>query len=146
METIKNYIENIPEKWKESYIKLMETVDKNIPKGFEKIIQYNMPTYAIPLENYPKGYLDTKLPLPFISIGVQKNHIAYYHLGIYSDEKLLNWFQEEYKNNVKTKLNMGKSCIRFTNPKNIPYELMGELSKKITAEDWIKIYEESRKR
>ncbi len=144
MENIQDYIDNIPEKWRDGYIKLMEVVDKNIPKGFIKIMQYNMPTYVITLEDYPNGYLDTGLPLPFLSIGVQKNHIAYYHMGIYGDSELLKWFQEEYAKNVKVKLNMGKSCIRFTNVKNIPYELMGELTRKITPEQWIKTYEKSR--
>ncbi|ANH79954.1 hypothetical protein A8C56_02255 [Niabella ginsenosidivorans] len=39
------------------------------------------------------------------------------------------------------KTDMGKSCIRFKNPKTIPFGLIGELSKKITGKDWIAMYE-----
>jgi hypothetical protein len=53
---------------------------------------------------------------------------------------LLTWFQEEYAEQVSTKLNMGKSCIRLTNPKNIPYTLVGELMGKMTVEEWIERY------
>ena len=92
------------------------------------------------------GYHVTpETPLPFISLAAQKRHIALYHMGIYGDPKLLNWFQDEYSKVVPTKLNMGKSCIRFTNTKNIPYELIGELASKISVEKWIECYETNRK-
>jgi len=38
-------------------------------------------------------------------------------------------------------LNMGKSCIRFTSAKNIPFELIGELVAKMTPAQWISKYE-----
>ena len=61
-------------------------------------------------------------------------------MGIYADPELLTWFQEEYPNHMDTKLNMGKSCIRFTNPSKIPFQLIGELVSKLTVEDWIEMY------
>jgi hypothetical protein len=36
---------------------------------------------------------------------------------------------------------MGKSCIHFKKPDKIPFELIGELCSKMTANQWIKIYE-----
>jgi hypothetical protein len=62
-------------------------------------------------------------------------------MGIYSDPDLMQWFTKEYPKHVKTKLDMGKSCIRFKNPKVIPFQLMGELVNKMTADDWIEKYE-----
>jgi hypothetical protein len=41
---------------------------------------------------------------------------------------------------VKTKLDMGKSCIRFKKPELIPFELLGELFSKMTVQDWIDNY------
>lgn len=101
-----------------------------------------MPTFVVPLVDYPAGYLKRKdEPLPFFSIGVQKRHLALYHMGLMGNPDLLNWFQQTYQKQVPTKLNMGKSCIRFTNPKHIPYELLGELMEKITPQQWIVDYE-----
>ena len=57
----------------------------------------------------------------------------------------MEWFTNEYPKYVKTKLNMGKSCIRFRNPDHIPFELIGELAGKMTVEEWIKLYEKNRK-
>jgi len=136
------YINSMDEKWKEACIRLMNIVDENIPEGFEKTMQYQMISYVVPLSTYPNGYHVTpNTPLPFISLGVQKRHIALYHMGIYANPKLLKWFQDEYSKRVPTKLNMGKSCIRFTNTKNIPYELIAELVKKMSMEKWIECYE-----
>lgn len=67
-------------------------------------------------------------------------------MGVYSDKKLLDWFVTEYPKHSKTKLDMGKSCIRFKKMDQIPYALIGELVSKISMEEWIAIYEENVKR
>ncbi|MBU9720974.1 MULTISPECIES: DUF1801 domain-containing protein [Bacillaceae] len=142
MSDIERYINNLDNKWKDSFIQLKQVIDENIPKGFEAEMQYGMPSYVVPLSTYPDGYHCKKdTPLPFISIAAQKKHIAVYHMGVYADQELYQWFTEEYPNHVDTKLNMGKSCIRFTNPKKIPYQLIGELVSKMTVKDWIGKYE-----
>ncbi|WP_252313031.1 DUF1801 domain-containing protein [Sinobaca sp. H24] len=142
MSEVEQYVENIEEKWKDSFPALLKVIDQHIPPGFELKIQYGMPSYVVPLTLYPEGYhVDKNTPLPFISLAAQKNYISVYHMGIYADQKLLEWFQNEYPSHMSAKLNMGKSCIRFTNPKNIPYQLMGELASKMTCEEWIKKYE-----
>lgn len=139
---IDEFIAQIDEKWHGAFIKLMEAIDENLPPGFEKSIDRNMIVYNVPLTTYPKGYHVTRnTPLPFLALAPQKRHIGLYHMGIYSNPELLKWFQEAYAEAVPTKLNMGKSCIRWTSTKHIPYELIGELSKKMTVEQWIAAYE-----
>ncbi len=141
------YISKLPEDRKEAVSKLRETVKNNLPKGFEECISYKMIGYVVPYSLYPDGYhVDPKLPLPFINIASQKNFVALYHSGIYADEKLHDWFVGEYPKHVKTKLDMGKSCVRFKNIKNIPYELIAELCQKMAPQDWITIYEQNIKK
>jgi len=103
--------------------------------------------YVVPHSLYPKGYhCNTKLPLPFVNIAAQKNFIALYHMGIYANPELLKWFVDEYPKHCKAKLDMGKSCIRFKKPDQIPLQLIGELMKKITVENWINLFEASFKK
>ena len=136
------YIEQLPEDRKEVMSKLRKTILDNLPEGFKEEMSYGMLGYVVPHSKYPDGYhCDPKLPLPFINLASQKNHIGFYHMGIYSDPDLMQWFTKEYPKHVKTKLDMGKSCIRFKNPKVIPFKLMGELVSKMTADDWIEKYE-----
>lgn len=136
------YIAEAPEDRREALEKLRQTVLKNLPKGFKEGMQYGMIGYAVPHELYPNGYhCDPKQPLPFMSFASQKNSINFYHMGIYADNNLLNWFVAEFPKHSKKKLDMGKSCIRFKKPDDIPFELIGELSKKVTPEQWISTYE-----
>tara|TARA_R110002124_G_scaffold287089_1_gene470270 strand:- start:47295 stop:47753 length:459 start_codon:yes stop_codon:yes gene_type:complete len=140
--TPQQYIEELPEERKEVISKLRQTVIDNLPEGFKETMGYGMLAYIVPFSAYPDGYhCDPKTPLPFLNIASQKNHIAIYHSGIYSDPELLEWFTTEYPKHVTGKLDMGKSCIRFKNPKKIPFKLLGELFTKMTVEDWIKRYE-----
>ena len=141
------YISELPEDRKEVISKLRQTILINIPKGFEEKMSYGMLGYVVPHSIYPDGYHCTpELPLPFLSIASQKNHIGFYHMGIYSDPELLKWFTAEFPKHSKRKLDMGKSCIRFKNPNDIPYELLGQLVGKMSVADWISKYENTVKR
>ncbi|WP_342664938.1 DUF1801 domain-containing protein [Jeotgalicoccus psychrophilus] len=141
MMTFDEYVQNIDEKWKASFLKTWATIETHLPQGFEVGISHGMPGFEVPLEQYPEGYHVDNEPLPFIGIAVQKKHLAVYHMGMYREPKIYNWFTEEYPKHMTTKLNMGKSCIRFTNPKKIPYELLAELAEKMTVDKWIELYE-----
>ncbi len=139
------YLEAIPEERQPAFNRLREIILENLPEGFEETMQYGMPAYVVPHSLFPAGYhCNPKDPLPFINIASQKNFIALYHMGIYADPELLAWFEAEYPKHSKTKLNMGKSCIRFRNVKTIPFELIAELVQKMPPEKWIGIYEASR--
>ncbi len=141
------YISELPEERKQPMLKLRETILENLPKGFQEEMSYGMIGYVVPHSLYPAGYhVNPELPLPFINIASQKNFIALYHMGIYGDKDLLNWFVKEYPKHSKTKLDMGKSCIRFKNTNHIPYKLVGELASKMNAEQWINKYEQALKK
>jgi len=140
------YFENVSPAFSSAMLQLRSSILDNLPDGFQEIINYNMPSYVVPHEIYPSGYhCDTKLPLPFISIAAQKNFIALYHMGIYADPALLDWFISEFSKHSKSKLDMGKSCIRFKKPDQIPFELIAQLVQKITVQDWIHLYEQKLK-
>lgn len=145
--TPSEYISQIPEDKIYYFQKLRKTILNNIPTGFEEQINYGMIGYVVPKSIYPKGYhCDTNLPLPFVNIASQKNFIALYHMGIYANTTLLNWFISEYPKHCKRKLDMGKSCIRFKKVEEIPFELIAELMQKLTVNQWIDIYEKNIKK
>ena len=136
------YMAELPEERKEIMTQLRQAILDNLPDGFEEVMSYGMLGYVVPHSKYPDGYhCDPKLPLPFINLASQKNHIGFYHMGIYSDPNLMEWFTAEYPKHATNKLDMGKSCIRFKNPKKVPVELLGELVRKVSADDWIATYE-----
>ncbi|MEM7551359.1 MAG: DUF1801 domain-containing protein [Bacteroidota bacterium] len=136
------YIEQLPEDRKLAISKLRQEIKSNIPDGFEEEMSYNMIGYVVPHSIYPSGYhCDPKLPLPFINLASQKNHVAVYHSGIYTYQQLMDWFIFEFEKLDLGKLDMGKSCIRFKKMDKIPFELIGELASKMSVEQWIELYE-----
>ena len=141
------YISELPADRRPAMEQLRQTIKANIPPGFEEVMSYGMIGYVVPHELYPDGYhCSPELPLPFINLASQKNYIALYHSGVYADPKLLEWLKKEYAEQVPTKIDMGKSCIRFKKLEHIPYDLIGELCSKMTVDDWIALYESRIKR
>ena len=145
VDNVTEYIEALPDDRREIIQKLRAIIHENLPSGFEEALQYDMISYVVPFSLYPSGYHAKKgEPLPFISLASQKNHIALYHMGLYGDPDVEKWFVDEYAKRIPRKLDMGKSCIRFKNMAQIPYELIGELCGKISVQDYIEIYEKAR--
>lgn len=145
--TIENYLNELPEDRIAPMMELRKTILNNLPKGFSEGMGYGMMGYVVPHTIYPNGYhCDPKQPLPFAGLASQKNSINFYHMGIYANPELLDWFVNEYPKHCKTKLDMGKSCIRFKKMDQIPYKLIGELMAKMTVNDWITLYEKNLKR
>lgn len=141
--TVEEYIAAIPADRIDQFNLIRNAIKQNLPDGFEECISYGMIGYVVPHSIYPNGYhCDPKLPLPFLSVASQKNSINLYHMGIYMNSNLLDWFVKSYTEQVKGKLDMGKSCIRFNPKKEIPFQLIGELCSKMTVQDWITVYED----
>lgn len=142
-----DYINQLPEDRKKPIIKLRKVIKDYLPKGFEEGMSYGMIGFYVPHSIYPNGYhCDPKLPLPFLSIASQKNSINFYHMGIYAKPEVYDWFVAEFPKHSKRKLDMGKSCIRFKYVDEIPYELLAELCKKMTPQEWISVYEKTFKK
>lgn len=142
-EAVEDYLAGIEDDARRDAMReLVATIRASLPTGFEEVLSGSMPSWVVPLSTFPDGYHCTPgQPLPFLSVANQKRHIAVYHLGIYSDPELLAWFEGAYAAQVPTKLNMGKSCIRFSNAKKIPFALLGELMTKMTPEQWVERYQ-----
>lgn len=139
--TINDYIQSIPKNRKTLFLKLWETIKNNIPEGFEERLSFGMPGFVVPESIFPDGYHCNKNePLPFLSLANHKNYISLYHMGLYMDDKLFQWFVNEYSKISKKKLGIGKSCIRFTDERDIPFDLIEELMKKMDVHTYIKLY------
>ncbi len=145
--TPQQYMDSLPDDRKQAMNELRKTILKDLPKGFKEVMGYGMLGYVVPHSLYPDGYhCDPKLPLPFMGFASQKNFVAVYHMGVYADKTLLDWFTAEFAKQSKTKLFMGKSCIRFKKWDQMPFELIGKLASKMTPQDWIEVYEKRLKR
>ncbi|MEG0851199.1 MAG: DUF1801 domain-containing protein [Flavobacterium sp.] len=145
--TVDEILNKLPEDRAEAFNNLHNVIVDNLPEGFEAAISYGGLGYVVPHTVYPAGYHCKPIePLPFAGLASQKNSINFYHMGIYSDPELLEWFVAEYPKHSKQKLDMGKSCIRFKKFDQIPNELIGELMQKMTVKQWVDLYESKLKK
>jgi hypothetical protein len=138
---IEEFLASIPEERRSAILALRNTILENIPSGFEERISPTGITFVVPLEKFPAGYhTKANTPLAMIWISNEKNYISLHHLGLYGNKELLDWFTSAYAEQVPSKLDMGKGCVRFKKMDQIPYELVTKLVKKISVERWIEIY------
>ena len=138
---VDSYLAALPEERRSCLSGLRKVIVENLPGGFTEVMT-DMPGYVVPLSIFPDGYhctVDT--PLPFMSFASRKNFVALYHFGMYVDQELMQWFLEEYPKHVGSKLDMGKSCVRFKNIDQIPLELIAELAAKRSVDEWIARYQ-----
>ncbi|RMH60587.1 MAG: DUF1801 domain-containing protein [Calditrichaeota bacterium] len=137
-----DYLAQLPEERRIAVSRLRDIIRQKIPEGFEETMLYGMIAYAVPLSRYPAGYhVRPNEPLPFINLASQKNHIALYHMGLYADQALLDWFLDAWPRHSQSRPDMGKSCVRFKNPRTIPFALIEQLIPKMSCDRWIALYE-----
>jgi len=137
-----DYINQLPEDRRAPMSRLRRVILDNLPEGYVEVMQYGMIGYVVPLNLYPAGYLaNPEQPLPLLGLASQKNHIALYHMALYASPDLNAWFADEYARRVKGRMDMGKSCLRLKKMAEIPYDLIGELCRKINVAEYIALIE-----
>ena len=118
--TVDEYVKGLPEDRRKAISALRKVILDNLPEGYQECMSYGMIGYVVPHSIYPKGYqCNPKLPLPFVNLGSQKNHMALYFMSIYGSAPLREWFEDAYKKSGKT-LDMGKACVRFKTLEDLP--------------------------
>ncbi|MGE5692212.1 MAG: DUF1801 domain-containing protein, partial [Candidatus Zixiibacteriota bacterium] len=118
-----------------------EVILRNLPKGYEEVMQYGMIGYVVPHRLYPPGYhCDPSQPLTYAALASQKNHMAIYFMTIYGHKETEEWFKKAYKASGK-KLDMGKSCVRFKKLDDLPLEVIGQVVARTPVEKYIQYVE-----
>lgn len=139
--TVAEYVKSLPPDRREAIEALRKVILANIDPIIEEGMSYGMIGYYIPHRHYPPGYHCTpELPLPYAGLASQKNHLSYYTMAIYGDEKEVDWFKSEWKKTGK-KMDMGKSCIRFKKLDDLPLELIAASLRRTPAAKFIEQYE-----
>lgn len=140
--TVDEYLGELDDIRRDAISAVREVVLENLPDGYEEGIGFGMITYSVPLSTFPDTY--NKQPLMYAALASQKRHMAVYLTNVYGDGSLEAWFREQYLATGK-KLDMGKSCVRFKKLEDLPLELVGEAIAKTPIDEFLVIYQESRK-
>jgi hypothetical protein len=142
--TVEEYLEGLPEDRRAALVAVRKVILKNLPKGYEEVLQYGMPAYVVPLTVFPAGYLNRKNePLPYICLASQKNYMSIYMMSVYGAAEAE--FRSEYKATGK-RLDMGKCCVRFRKLEDLPLDVIGKAVARYPMKKWIEISVSSRKK
>ncbi len=136
-ETVDQYLAELPEDRRDALEKVRKVILKNLPKGYEEVMNWGMITYEVPLKTCPDTY--NGKPLMYGALASQKNHMAVYLTGIYMDSKTRRLFEKSYKATGK-RMDLGKSCVRFRKIDDLPLELIGESVALFEVSDFVERY------
>ncbi|HEY5915320.1 MAG TPA: DUF1801 domain-containing protein [Verrucomicrobiae bacterium] len=135
--TVDEYLNGLSSERREAISAVRKVILANLPEGYQECMSYGMIGYVVPHSIYPKGYqCNPKLPLPFVNLGSQKNHMALYLMCIYGDAKTDEWFRKAWEKTGR-KLDSGKGCIRFKRLEDVPLEVVGQLIARTPVADYI---------
>ena len=139
--TVEQYLAELPDDRREAIDTVREVILKNLPKGYEEVMNWGMITYQVPLETYPDTY--NRKPLMYAALASQKKHMAVYLTGIYMDDEARREFEAAYRATGK-RYDVGKSCVRFRKLEDLPLELIGESIALFGATEFVERVQEVR--
>ena len=67
---VEQYLNQLPEERKSAISVVREVILKNLPKGYNEVMNWGMITYEVPLSIYPDTY--NKKPLIYIALASKK--------------------------------------------------------------------------
>ena len=141
--TVEEYLKELPEDRRQVVSEVRGVILQNLPDGYQETMNWGMISYEVPLERYPDTYNDQ--PLMYMALAAQKNHYAVYSSGVHLEASLEAWVRAEFKKAGK-KLDMGKSCIRFKKLENLPLHVVEKIAGGQRVDEFIRLYEDSRKK
>src|SRR4051812_18850353 len=141
VKTPAQYIASLPADRAQTITTVRALVNHHIPRGYDECLVWGTIGWTIPLSRYPDTY--NQQPLCYVGLSSQKNYCSLYLMGAFWSASQLEQLKAAFKAAGK-KLDMGKCCVHFESPDDLPLEPIGTLISAISSEKWIEMYEQSR--
>ena len=141
--TVARYLAELPAERRASIARVRAVIRKRLPKGYRESMNWGMICWQIPLTRYPDTY--NGQPLGYVALAAQKNHYALYLMGVYADQAQSRTLAAAYKA-LGRKPDMGKSCVRFRKPEDLPLAAILELVGSMPVDDYVAACEKGRAR
>jgi hypothetical protein len=141
VKTPAQYIASLPAGRAKTIVTVRALVNKHIPRGYDECLVWGTIGWTIPLSRYPNTH--NKQPICYVALSSQKNYCSLYLMGAFWSASHLEQLKAAFKAAGK-KLDMGKCCIHFESPDDLPLEAIGKLISSFSSEEWIEMYERSR--
>jgi hypothetical protein len=134
--SVSSFLSTLPAEKRKVLSAVRATIRKNLPKGYEEVLQGKLISYVVPLSLSGKTY--NGHPLWYAALASQKNYFTLHLMTVYGDKRSLAHIQDGFKRAGK-RLDMGKACIRFKKIEDLPLDVIGENIGRMPMNDWIKL-------
>ena len=141
VKTPAQYIASLPADRAKTIAAVRAHVNKHIPSGYDECLVWGTIGWTIPLSRYPETH--NNQPICYVALSSQKNYCSLYLMGAFWSASQLEQLKAAFKGAGK-KLDMGKCCVHFESPEDLPLEAIGKLISEISSEKWIEMYEQTR--
>lgn len=102
-----------------------EVVNAHLPDGYVETMDHGMITWAVPLEDYRDTY--NGHALAYVALAAQKNYSSLYLMTVYSAAGGISEDVFRDRWDGPKRLDMGKSCVRFTKAADLDLALIAEV-------------------
>ena len=141
--TVAEYLAQLPEDRRATIAAVRQHVLQHLPKEYEETMSAGMIAYVIPLARFPKTY--NKQPLWYAALASEKSYCSLHLMRAYGDPQQSALLKEGFARAGK-KLDMGKACVHFTEIEDLELDVIGKIVASTTPDEYIAMYEKSRKR
>ncbi len=141
--SVDEYLADLPPERRAVVSALRQVILRHLPDGYVETMNWGMISYEIPLEVYDSTH--NGQPLSYAALAAQKNYYSLYLMSVYGNPEREAQLREAFAKAGK-KMDMGKSCLRFRNLDQIDLDVIGDIIGGTSPEEWIAIYEQSRRR
>jgi len=140
--TVEQYLAELPDDRRDAVETVRDLVVENLPEGYEEEMNWGMISFGVPLETYPDTY--NGQPLMYAALASQKNYMSLYLTTVWAGGAVNEDFRREYEESG-SRLDMGKSCVRFRKIDDLPLDLIARTIAAVDVDSFIEMYESSRR-
>jgi hypothetical protein len=141
--TVEQYLAELPPDRREAIRTVRRVVRENLPLGYEESMNWGMICYEVPLSICPDTY--NGQPLMYAALASQERHMALYLMSVYVGKERRAAFEKAYRATGK-RLDVGKSCVRFTKLDDLPLDLIARAVGAVSVDEYVRIAQAARAR
>lgn len=135
--TVQEYIDTLPVEKAEVIREMRAFILQHLPEGYQEVMNWGMICYEVPLSTFPDTY--NKQPLVYAGLAAQKNYHSLYLMNTYWDQGKMDALLKAYIE-MNRKPDMGKSCLHFKQPSDLPLTAIGQIIAATPMEQFVEDY------
>ena len=139
--TVEQYLDSLPADRRTVISTVRDLINRALPDGYVEEIAFGMIAWNVPPERFPDTY--NGQPLGYVALAAQKRYSSLYLNAVYTGSVEAAEFRRRWEATGR-RLDMGKSCVRFTKLDDLDLGLVAEVVAATSVDEFIRQYKQRR--